>query len=222
MQMNESTKVDRSRRPPAALVLLAALGLWLGAAPAIVAQTPPPAPPPAEEDITLTQRTGASDANVVALVNQSDGRMRVRGNVDVSRIPGDTAGPVNYAAAVGACRDCQTFAVALQIDLISRTANVVTPQNIALALNVGCTRCHTVAHAIQFVVQVDDPREVPDDVDAAVKEMDKELRDIAKLARDGQMDVPTADARINALLDRFRTLGRSLYQRQEATEVNSP
>jgi hypothetical protein len=59
-------------------------------------------------------------------------------------------------------------------------------------------------------------------VDAATKEMDKDLRDIAKLARDGQIDTATADARVKALLDRFRTLGRSLYQRQEATEVNSP
>jgi|SRR5215212_4272029 len=212
------TSQVRGRRPIALAALVVALALWLGAAPPLVAQTPPPP----DEDVTLTQRIGARDANVVTVVNRSDNRMLVRGNVDVNRIPGDQAAPVNYAAAVASCTDCQTFAVALQIDLISMTANVVAPENTALALNVGCTRCRTLAYAIQFVVQVDDPTVVPDDVDAATKEMEKELRDIAKLARAGDMDTATADTRVKALLDRFRTLGRSLYQRQEATEVNSP
>jgi len=217
--MSEFTRShSRGRRPLALAALLAALALWLGVAPRVVAQPPPPP----DEDVTLTQRIGARDANVVTILNRSDNRMQVRGNLDVNRIPGDQAVPVNYAAAVASCTDCQTFAVALQIDLISKAANVVALENTAIALNVGCTRCITVAHAIQFVVQVDDPREVPEDVDAATKEMDKDLRDIAKLARDGQIDTATADARVKALLDRFRTLGRSLYQRQEATEVNSP
>lgn len=213
------------RQPVANRIGLSTLmltALWIAsAAPAAIAQTP--TPPPPEEDVTLTEQVSGGGQNIVQVMNRDDQRMRIRGNVDLNRIPGDRAAPVNYAAALASCTDCQTFAIALQIDLISRTASAIAPQNTAIAVNVGCTRCVTVARAIQFVVQVDDPREVPENVRELVREMDRELREIAQLGRQGQITLLEAETRINALIDRFRDLGTSLYEgRDGATEPTSP
>jgi hypothetical protein len=211
----------RRGRLLALLATIAALGLWLGG----TSLTMPVAQAGEDDDddgITYSERF-RGDGNFVIVTNRRDERMRVRGNIDLNRIPGEEASPVNYAGAVGSCTDCQTYAIALQIALISWDAKTITPHNQAVAFNYRCPRnCHTVAHAIQFVVQVDDPNEMPEEVRDAAKEMERELREIGRLANEGQIDVLTADARVNALLERFRTLGQSLYQqRAEATEPDS-
>jgi hypothetical protein len=208
------------RRLPGLLAMVAALGLWFGGA----SLTGPAAHADDGDDgdgITFSEGFRGR-GNLVLVTNRSDERMRVRGNVDLNRNPGEEASPVNYAGAVGSCTDCQTYAIALQIALVSREAATIAPQNQAIALNYRCTRCITVAHAIQFVVQVDDPTDMPAEVDEAGKEMERELREIGRLANQGRIDIATADARVNALLDQFRALGQSLYQhRDEATEPDS-
>src|SRR5215212_11077575 len=92
---------------------------------------------------TLSQTTdpgsgqGRGTKNVVVLQNRVDGRLTTRGQVQLNRIPGPTAGPVNLASAESSCTDCQSLAVAFQIDLISRTASSITPENAATAVNAG-------------------------------------------------------------------------------------
>ena len=66
--------------------------------------------------------------------DKTDNRLRVKAKIQLNHIPDNTVQPVNYAQAIGSCIDCQTFAVALQINLRSRTV-------ITVALNVKCTRC---------------------------------------------------------------------------------
>ena len=100
--------------------------------------------------------------NEVIVHNQSDGKLLMRGRVDLEHLPGRSVAPENYAEAVGSCVRCQTLAVALQIDLISRNATTIAPQNAAVALNLHCTGCFTSARALQYVIQVDDPTEVPE------------------------------------------------------------
>jgi polyribonucleotide nucleotidyltransferase len=203
--------------------LFAALAIVFGAlASTAVAQSPPPSDDGAE--VTITERLGGGGgANVVTVVNRADNRMRIRGNVDLNRITGDRVAPGNHATAYASCTDCQTFSVALQINLVERNASYVAPQNTAVALNFACERCVTVAHAIQYLVPVDDPRETPREVDALVREMDRELREIAQEGRAGRIDVAEAQRRVNAVLDQFRALGMSLYEeRDEAVEPTTP
>jgi hypothetical protein len=118
------------------------------------------------------------------------------------------------------CTDCQTFTVALQINLISRTANIVSPQNTAVAANVGCVRCITVARAIQYTISVDDPTQVPADAQQLVREMDAELRAIAN---DRTISVRDANARITALIGRFNALAQDLRDAaDEETAQDTP
>ncbi|PVG81738.1 hypothetical protein DDE18_17340 [Nocardioides gansuensis] len=61
---------------------------------------------------------------------------------------------VNEAHAYASCRDCVAVAVAYQVVLIMDDAQVVVPQNLAVAANYDCYRCITAAIASQLVLSV--------------------------------------------------------------------
>lgn len=155
---------------------------------------------------------GKGGKNYVIVRNTQNNNLKVRGNVQLNQISGSTAAPENLAYAYSSCVDCQTFAVALQVNLISKQATVITPQNVALAVNEKCTRCKTVARAIQYNVQVDDPKQEPEDVKDLLREMDQTLNEIS---RDKGITAAQAEQRINAVIDQFRTLSSSLYDRRD-------
>jgi putative peptide zinc metalloprotease protein len=64
---------------------------------------------------------------------------------------GEDVDQVNEAWALASCRECRTVAVAFQAILVVGGADVITPQNIAVAVNYLCAECQTYALAIQFV-----------------------------------------------------------------------
>jgi hypothetical protein len=182
-----------------------------------VAQTPTTFPDPypllfpdrdrRDEEDGVDQDEGRGNRlNIVRLANRRDGQLRIKGNVQLNQIPGDEAKPINQAIAYSSCTDCQTFAVALQLDLISKTAHTIAPENVAIAVNYRCTRCVTVAHAIQFVRQVDDPRETPHDVRKMMQDFDRELRRLH--AQQKRLTVAEADAAVNDIIARFKTVAQ--------------
>jgi hypothetical protein len=190
--------------------------------PASAAATAPvdPADVPQDDGITQDEGGGGGARNLVQIQNRTDGRLRVRGNIQLNRILAPSVEPVNLALALGSCTDCQTFAVALQLDLISRTASQIAPQNAAVAVNVDCTRCVTVARAFQYVYQVDDPTQVPGETSELIRAMDHELQAIHS---DGNVTLSDAEARINAVIAQFTTLAESLDdKRAEETRPTSP
>jgi putative peptide zinc metalloprotease protein len=67
---------------------------------------------------------------------------------------GDEVLNVNEAHAYASCSDCVAVAVAFQVVLIMDDANVVVPQNLAVAANYDCYRCITAAVASQLVLSV--------------------------------------------------------------------
>jgi hypothetical protein len=158
--------------------------------------------------------------NVVKVINKNDNRLRVKGKIQLNHVPGSDAEPENDALAYGSCTDCSTFAIALQIDLISRTATTIAPKNTAIALNVQCSHCTTVARAVQYVVQVDDPTQTPDNVKSLIQQMQQELNNAA---HDKDATVDQVESRINAVIGQFNDLGQSLYsQRDEKTDDTDP
>jgi hypothetical protein len=174
------------------------------------------APEPA---ITSSSNSGGGGGNnVVRVDNHSDGQLQIRGNVDLNHIPGPTVAPVNLASAYSSCVDCQTIAVALQINLLSRTATRITPQNGAVAVNVRCTRCVTVARAIQYNYQVDDPNSTPREISDLLNEMDRTLREIAN---DKGISLADAEARINAVIAQFKDLATSLNDQRQADTADN-
>jgi putative peptide zinc metalloprotease protein len=61
---------------------------------------------------------------------------------------------VNEAHAYASCSDCVAVAVAFQVVLIMDDAQVVVPQNLAVAANYDCYECITAAIASQLVLTV--------------------------------------------------------------------
>ncbi|MGI8688451.1 MAG: hypothetical protein ACR2M3_07710 [Thermomicrobiales bacterium] len=179
------------------------------------------APAPSNDDIQYEEHgNGRDDKNIVKVQNKTDNRLRVRGKIQLNHIPGADAQPENDAEAYSSCTDCSTFAVALQVDLISKTATTIAPKNVAIALNVQCSHCTTVAKAIQYVVQVDDPSQTPDNVKDLIGQMQQQLN---AAAHDKDETVADAEAKIDAVIAQFNVLGQSLYtQRDQKDDDNSP
>src|SRR5205823_6600854 len=117
--------------------------------------------------------------NIVQVINHSDGQSRMNGRVQLNQIPGPNAGPKNEAFAYSSCVNCRSVAVAVQIDLIGPAARNIQPQNIGVALNYGCTDCATGAFAIQDVIQVADPTQIPSDVRDKVPAINAQIRDFS-------------------------------------------
>lgn len=202
----------RRRWTPVWLVLLLLTALSLQSAPGHARAQ--------EDPVTRVETSAAGGRNIVKVINRVDGHRRMRGSIQVNHIPGPTVSPVNEADAFSSCVNCQSFAIALQIDLISRTATQVTPQNQAIALNYKCTNCVTVARALQYVVPVDDPTQVPENVRQLVDTMDDQLHAIA--ANDS-LTADQVEAQINAVIAQFSDLAQSLYDQRSVTdEPTSP
>jgi hypothetical protein len=157
---------------------------------------------------------GGGANNIVLLNNRMDNGFTARGMVQVNQVPGPSVSPVNCAFASSTCANCQTLSVTMQIDLISRTASFVAPQNIARAQNVGCESCQTLARALQYVIQVDDPTSVPPEVARLDQAMNNELR---ALQTNRSLTLDEAMAQIDVVVAQFQDLATSLNdQRSQA------
>lgn len=190
-----------------------------------VSDSSPPAPA-AGSTVTPTADTAALPAgggggkNIVNVINQTDYRLHVDGRVQLNEIPGPNVEPVNLASAYSSCQNCQTLAVALQINLISKSATDVRPENAAVAVNYGCNGCDTVAVAFQYVLSVDDPTQVPAEAHQLVADMKNEL---ATLNGQQGLTLAGAEQQVSAVIGQFQDLASSLdTKRDEATVPTSP
>ncbi len=157
--------------------------------------------------------------NIVQVINHADGHFRVDGKIKVNQIPGPNAGPKNVAFAYSSCTDCQTMAVALEINLISTTARNIQPLNQAVAVNYRCTRCVTYARAIQYDIQVDDPHQDRQDVRDLTRQMDAALKQI----KSSHEPFLQALEDVNKVIAEFNLLGANLKDQHDmATDPMTP
>ena len=92
----------------------------------------------------------ADDAGVA--VNLRDGAEVIRFSFNIRQTLSEVVDDSNAAVAYASCEDCRTIALSIQVILVLSNPDVVTPENLALAINVGCTSCETLASAYQFVL----------------------------------------------------------------------
>src|SRR2546423_4249622 len=154
-------------------------------------------------------------SNIVIVVNHTDGRLAIRGNVQVTREPGMIAAPQNFAFARASCTDCQTIAVALQLNFASTSARYVAPQNVAVASNDVCAGCTTLALAYQVFFTVDDPTTTPDGVREAMRDLDAELRAVST---DPNITLAEAETRIATVVERFWAFATAIDRQRSVTE----
>ncbi|HEX6547387.1 MAG TPA: hypothetical protein VF134_01430 [Candidatus Dormibacteraeota bacterium] len=162
---------------------------------------------------------GGGPQNVVQVINQSDNKFRVNARLQYNELEAQHITPGNYALAYSSCVNCQTLAVALQLNLYPRSVTDVAPANVATAVNYHCTGCTTIGYALQYDIPVDDPHNPPDRVRQLVTQMRVTLATV-NAASTSPAD---AESRISAVIAQFQDLAASLItQRQQATDPTSP
>ncbi len=181
--------------------------------------------PESDEDQYGEDATAGGRSTVVRVENRKDGRIRVRTNLQFNRIEGDRVVPENVADAYSNCTDCQSFAVAVQINVYERGASVVAPRNTASAVNDNCLRCVTIARAYQYVIPVDDVDAIPNEVDRLVRAINKEAHYFEKIKDMEDVDPAAIQSRLNAVLAQFAELDAylevAMAEQTEAGESRS-
>jgi putative peptide zinc metalloprotease protein len=107
----------------------------------------------------IAARADGGDNTAVA-VNTRDDSSVYRFSFKVLRVETDVVDNGNAAVAASSCTDCRTVAVAIEVLFYPADATVVSPTNLALALNVDCNDCETLADAFQYVFGEGDPVKV--------------------------------------------------------------
>ena len=104
--------------------------------------------------VPASPASAQADTTAVA-INTHDGGSVFRLAFSVRRVMDETVDQGNAAVAYASCTDCQTVAISFQIVLVMSDPDVVTPENLALAINNECSYCTTYADATQFVLGTD-------------------------------------------------------------------
>jgi putative peptide zinc metalloprotease protein len=141
----------------------------------------------------------AGGDNVVVAVNTKDGRFLYRVRLVIKPTNHDVVDDANAAVAVASCTDCQTVAVAIEGLLLFSDPSTFTPTNLALAMNVDCSFCATLASAYQFAVQVGEPAHLSG---AGRREVAEIRADLESIRREG-LDLWDLQARVDELAQRL-------------------
>jgi putative peptide zinc metalloprotease protein len=94
----------------------------------------------------------AAQDNTAVAINTKDGTSIFKLAFKIHRVAGEVVDNSNAAVAFASCEECQALAVAMQVVLVFSDPAVVTPENIALAVNYECTSCVAFASAFQWVL----------------------------------------------------------------------
>lgn len=140
--------------------------------------------------------------NTAVAINTKDGTDIFRFAFNVTRVAGDVVDQGNAAVAYASCESCTTVALAIQIVLVMSDPEVVTPTNLAIAINDQCTLCETFAGAYQFVLGTGGPVRFTADGNKALADLRTALRDLLQ-------SEPTLEeliAELDPLMDNLGTI----------------
>jgi putative peptide zinc metalloprotease protein len=131
-------------------------------------------------------------------INTKDGFDIFRLAFQVRRATGDVVDTSNGAVAYASCTDCQTVALAIQVLLISGyDSSVVAPENVAIALNVDCVACETLASAYQFVLTTEGNVHFTAEGSKQLAEIRRALLELKK----SDLPIEQIQAKLDALMD---------------------
>lgn len=137
--------------------------------------------------------------NVALAENTKDNSTIFDLSFNIRRVMADAVDIDNAAVAVASCDSCRTIALAIQIVLIFSDPDVVTTDNLALALNIECTSCETMALAYQYVLTTDGPVHFTPEGQRAINDILKQIRDLSRNSDD--MTLEEIHASVDPLVD---------------------
>lgn len=189
----------------AAVVVAGSLG-----APAALAQTP-------------------QGDNVASEINTKDNSNVFDLSFNIRRVMAGAVDIDNAAVAVGSCQDCRTIAVAIQVVLIFSDPDVVTTDNLALAMNVECSSCETMALAYQYVLTTGGPVHFTAEGNKAINDI---LRQISDIGSNEELSLEEIATQIDVLVEELYAIvdtelvaagaPATAAERQEASDTASP
>jgi putative peptide zinc metalloprotease protein len=203
--------MSRSRRA----LLATAIATAVLAAPAVRAQeTPTPSP--------VAGGSSAGGDTAAVAINTKDGFDVFRLAFAIKRSMGDVVDNTNAAVAFASCTDCQTVAVSIQVVLMMNDPSVVTPTNLAIAINQECTLCETLAAAYQVILTTEAKTRFTSEGRREIAAIRHELLEIRKAG----LSIEEIVARLDTLMDRFyRVLDEELVPKDGSdspSETPSP
>jgi putative peptide zinc metalloprotease protein len=138
--------------------------------------------------------------NAAVAINTKDGTSIFRVAFKIARVNQEIVDQSNGAAAWASCTDCEAIAAAFQIVLIFSDPDVVTPSNIALAVNWECTTCVAFASAYQWVLTTGGPVHFTAEGNQELAAIRQRLHELS------QLDLTLEDliAELQALADRIK------------------
>jgi putative peptide zinc metalloprotease protein len=134
--------------------------------------------------VLLVAFAGASAApaqaqdNTAIAINTKDGTDIFKLAFKIVRVNQEIVDQSNAAVAFNSCEQCQSIAIAFQIILIFSDPDVVTSQNVALAINYECSSCVAFAAAYQWVLTTGGPVKFTPEGKKRLGELRKRLRDL--------------------------------------------
>jgi putative peptide zinc metalloprotease protein len=130
---------------------------------------------------TVQPASAHAQDNAAVAINTKDGTSIFRVAFKIARVNKEVVDNSNAAAAWASCTDCEAIAAAFQIVLIFSDPDVVTPSNIALAVNWECTACVAFASAYQWVLTTDGPVHFTPEGNRLLAEVRQTLHDLAQM-----------------------------------------
>ena len=109
---------------------------------------------------------GEGDNQALA-VNYRDGSSLIALALSLVFAGDDVIDNANQAYALASCMDCLAAAIAFQLVVVLDDADIIVPENSAVAVGAYCVRCATYALAFQIIVTLNEPLS-----DEATRELD--------------------------------------------------
>ena len=147
---------------------------------------------------------GGSGDNVAVAINTKDGSSRVKVSFRIVRTSADVVDNGNVAVAFASCESCRSVAIAVQLVLVGGSPSTVIPENYAIALNVECFDCESLASAYQFVLGTDGNVHFTPEGNRALAEIRNQIRELAR----SSMEIHEIQAQLDALANELRTVLR--------------
>jgi hypothetical protein len=150
----------------------------------------------ARPDVARADDGGRSGDNAAIAINTKSGSSLFRFAFSIRKVAGEVVDQTNAAVAYSSCEECQTTAIAIQIVLVTGSPSVVTPTNLAVAINENCTLCETFAGAYQFVLGTGGPVRFTDEGRRRIARLKSEFRRL----RDADLSPVELKARLDGLV----------------------
>lgn len=141
-----------------------------------------------------------NDDSLAAAVNTDDAESVFEFAFAIEMVSDDVVDTGNSALAIASCVECLTLAIATQILFITGDASVISPENLALALNADCLLCVTAAFAYQFVYTTPEDFKLAGEARGAIEQIRREMWFLGKAFERGELDAVALDAALDPLV----------------------